>query len=158
MRSSLVRCSLMRGVKNLTPSVSRWRERIRARRPVGRVGRKAWWSQLANGPSDVARRAVTSRPAPNRRHTCAESYVLSWCKRSRFRRLERWRGFWVKLVRFNELFDWARKTQNIIFDAGKDGLEGLRAGDPRFRLGSTTANADLRVRKPSNSSRFPCSR
>ena len=33
------------------------------------------------------------------------AYVLSWCKCSRFRRLEGWRGFWVKFMRFNELFD-----------------------------------------------------
>ena len=90
------------------------------------------------------------------RHTGV--YVLSWCKCRRFRRLEGWRGFWVKFVRFNELFDWARETQNIIFDADKDGLEGLPAGDPRSKFGSTTTNADLRVRKPINCSQVSRSR
>jgi hypothetical protein len=61
-------------------------------------------------------------------------------------------------MRLNELFDWVRKTQNIIFHAGKDRGEGLRAGDPGSELGSTTADANLRVREPINllsASRLP---
>ena len=37
-------------------------------------------------------------------------------------------------------------------------LEGLPAGDPRCKLGSTTTNADLRVRKPINCSQVSRSR
>src|SRR5215472_10912497 len=64
---------LMRFVRNLSEPASRRRERIRTRHPAGRVGRTALWLRFVHGPSGVARRLVTSPPAPCPIQRCDET-------------------------------------------------------------------------------------